>query len=175
MNGCAYCVDLHARLAREAGEHDRRLLALVVWREAPLFDARERAALALAEALTDLTRGPVAEEVWEEAARRLTEQDLAALLVTITGINAWNRVMIAAGEAPPPIVHGADRAGRPPRSSPDVRPPRRRSGATGRTRWRSALAERDPARLRGGRLRHRDLQDPVADAGGDVLLPHAGR
>ncbi len=111
MNGCAYCVDLHARLAREAGEHDRRLLALVVWREAPLFDARERAALALAEALTDLTRGPVAEEVWEEAARRLTEQDLAALLVTITGINAWNRVMIAAGEAPPPIADGADRAG----------------------------------------------------------------
>jgi AhpD family alkylhydroperoxidase len=111
LNGCAYCVDLHARLAREAGERDRRLLGLALWRDAPFFDARERAALALAEALTDLPRGPVPEGVWEEAARRLTEEDLAALVVTITGINAWNRVMIAAGAAPPPIDDGADGAG----------------------------------------------------------------
>ena len=111
MNGCAYCVDLHVRLARDAGEHDRRLHALALWREAPFFDDRERAALALAEALTDLGRGPSPDEVWDEAARRLTPEDLTALVVTVTGINAWNRVMIAAGEAPPPIDDGRHGAG----------------------------------------------------------------
>ena len=99
LNGCAYCVDLHVRLAREAGEDERRLHALAVWRDAPLFDARERAALALAEALTDLGRGPVPDDVWDEAARCLGHEDLAGLVVVIAGINAWNRVMIASGEA----------------------------------------------------------------------------
>jgi AhpD family alkylhydroperoxidase len=100
LNGCAYCVDLHVRLAIEAGEDARRLHALALWRDVPFFDARERAALALAEALTDLPRGPVAEEVWDEAARCLGDEDLAALVVVIAGINAWNRVMIASGETP---------------------------------------------------------------------------
>jgi AhpD family alkylhydroperoxidase len=100
LNGCAYCVDLHVRLARAAGEDERRLHALAVWRDAPFFDERERAALALAEALTDLGRGPVPEDVWDEAARSLDDEDLAALVVVIAGINAWNRVMIAAGETP---------------------------------------------------------------------------
>jgi AhpD family alkylhydroperoxidase len=106
MNGCAYCVDLHARLAREAGEDDRRLHVLALWREAPFFDHRERAALALAEALTDLGGGPVPEGVWDDAARSLTDDDLAALVVTVTAINAWNRVMIATGAAPPPLDDG---------------------------------------------------------------------
>jgi AhpD family alkylhydroperoxidase len=100
LNGCAYCVDLHVRLALAAGEDERRLHALAVWRDAPFFDERERAALALAEALTDLGRGPVPEDVWDEAARSLDDEDLAALVVVIAGINAWNRVMIAAGETP---------------------------------------------------------------------------
>lgn len=106
MNGCSYCVDLHARLAREAGEDDRRLHVLALWRETPFFDDRERAALALAEALTDLGRGPLPEEVWDDAARSLTDEDLTALVVTITAINAWNRVMIATGAAPPPLDEG---------------------------------------------------------------------
>lgn len=110
MNGCAYCVDLHARLAREAGEHERRLHVLALWREAPFFDDRERAALALAESLTDLGRGPVPEGVWHEAARLLGEEDLAALVVAVTAINAWNRVMIATGAAPPPLGGAADGA-----------------------------------------------------------------
>ncbi|HMN97851.1 MAG TPA: carboxymuconolactone decarboxylase family protein [Miltoncostaeaceae bacterium] len=106
MNGCAYCVDLHARLAREAGEDERRLHVLALWREAPFFDDRERAALALAEALTDLGRGPLPEQVWEDAARSLTDHDLTALVVTVTSINAWNRVMIATGAQPPPLDDG---------------------------------------------------------------------
>jgi len=111
MNGCAYCVDLHARLARDAGEPERRLHVLALWREAPFFDDRERAALALAEALTDLGHGPPPDEVWEEAARRMTPEDLTALVVTVTAINAWNRVMIAAGEAPPPMGGPGDPVG----------------------------------------------------------------
>jgi AhpD family alkylhydroperoxidase len=107
MNGCAYCVDLHARLAGEAGEQDRRLHGLALWREAPFYDDRERAALALAEALTDLGRGPLPDQVWDDAARSLTDEDLTALVVTVTAINAWNRVMIATGAAPPPIGGGA--------------------------------------------------------------------
>jgi AhpD family alkylhydroperoxidase len=109
MNGCVYCVDLHARLAREAGEDERRLHVLALWRETPFFDDRERAALALAEALTDLGRGPAPEEVWDGAARWLTEEDLTALVVTVTAINAWNRVMIATGAAPPPLGDGTAR------------------------------------------------------------------
>lgn len=103
MNGCAYCVDLHARLALEAGERDRRLHALALWRETPFFDQRERAALALAEALTVLGDGPLPEAVWDAAAAAMTEEDLTALVVTVTAINAWNRVMIATGQAPPPL------------------------------------------------------------------------
>ena len=103
MNGCAYCVDLHARLALEAGERDRRLHALALWRETPFFDERERAALALAEALTALGDGPPPEEAWDAAAAAMTDEDLTALVVTVTAINAWNRVMIASGQPPPPL------------------------------------------------------------------------
>ncbi|MGE0027727.1 MAG: carboxymuconolactone decarboxylase family protein [Thermoleophilia bacterium] len=106
MNGCVYCVDLHARLAREAGEDERRLHVLGLWREAPFFDERERAALALAEALTDLGPEPLPDTVWDDASRWLTDEDLTALVVTVTAINAWNRVMIATGAAPPPLDDG---------------------------------------------------------------------
>ncbi len=106
MDGCVYCVDLHVRLAREAGEPDRRLHALALWSEAPFFDERERAALALAEALTDLGHGGVPDGVWDAAAAAMTEEDLTALVVTVAAINAWNRVMIASGQAPPPLSEG---------------------------------------------------------------------
>jgi len=103
INSCAYCVDLHIALALKAGEHQRRLDALVTWREAPFFTDRERAALALAEALTLLSEGPVPEEVYAEARRHLEPPEVIGLVVVITGINAWNRVMIAGGDQPPPI------------------------------------------------------------------------
>jgi AhpD family alkylhydroperoxidase len=102
INGCAYCVDLHVDLARKAGESDRRLHALAVWNESPFFDARERTALALAEALTVPPLGPVDQEV-ADAARELDRDELELLIVAITGINAWNRAMVASGTPPPPL------------------------------------------------------------------------
>ena len=92
LNGCAYCVDLHTTDARTAGESERRLYALPVWREAPFYTARERAALALTEAATRLTEAPVSDEVFDAAAAQFTEVELAELLFTITVINAWNRL-----------------------------------------------------------------------------------
>lgn len=103
INGCAYCVDLHVGLARRAGERPRRLHALAVWHDSPFFTERERSALALTEALTSMSQGPVPEEVYADAARHFEATELSQLVVVIAGINAWNRVMVAAGEQPPAI------------------------------------------------------------------------
>jgi AhpD family alkylhydroperoxidase len=92
INGCAYCVDMHSRDARAAGESERRLYALPVWRETPFFTARERAALALTEAGTRLSDGPVSDAVFAAAAAEFTEVELAELIWTIAVINAWNRL-----------------------------------------------------------------------------------
>jgi AhpD family alkylhydroperoxidase len=92
LNGCAYCVDMHSRDARTGGEHERRLFALAVWREAPFFTPRERNALALTEAATRLTDGPVEDHVFDAALAEFGEVGLAELLFTITVINAWNRL-----------------------------------------------------------------------------------
>ena len=92
LNGCAYCVDMHSRDARSRGETERRLYALPVWRETPLFTPRERAALELTEAGTRLTDKPVSDEVFQRAAREFSELELAELIWVITVINAWNRL-----------------------------------------------------------------------------------
>jgi AhpD family alkylhydroperoxidase len=92
LNGCAYCVDTHAKDAREAGESERRLYALPVWRETPFFTARERAALELTEAVTRLADGHVPDEVFARAAAEFDETQLAELIWAITVINAWNRL-----------------------------------------------------------------------------------
>lgn len=92
LNGCAYCVDMHSRDAREGGESEQRLYAVPVWRETPFFTARERAALELTEAVTRLTDGEVADAVFERAAAQFGEVELAELIWTIAVINAWNRL-----------------------------------------------------------------------------------
>jgi len=92
LNGCAYCVDLHTADARTAGESERRLHALAVWAATPFFTPRERAALALTEAMTRLTDGPVPDEVFEAARAEFGDAQLAELVWAITVINAWNRV-----------------------------------------------------------------------------------
>jgi AhpD family alkylhydroperoxidase len=92
LNGCAYCVDMHSRDARAGGESERRLYALPVWREAPFFTGRERAALELTEAATRLTEGHVSDEVFAQAAAEFTDVELAELIWTIAVINAWNRL-----------------------------------------------------------------------------------
>jgi AhpD family alkylhydroperoxidase len=92
LNGCAYCVDLHTRDARTAGESEQRLYALPVWREAPFFSERERAALELTEAATLLAAGGVSDEVFARATKHFDDVQLAELIWTITVINAWNRL-----------------------------------------------------------------------------------
>ncbi|MGK5531463.1 carboxymuconolactone decarboxylase family protein [Streptomyces sp. URMC 129] len=97
INGCAFCVEMHSREAREAGETDRRLHTVTAWRETPYFTAAERAALALAEAATRIADNPegVPQPVWDEAARHYDEPALASLVLAIAAINAWNRLNVA--------------------------------------------------------------------------------
>jgi AhpD family alkylhydroperoxidase len=102
INGCAYCVDLHSRDAREGGESERRLHALPVWRETPFFSERERAALELTEAMTRLSEAPVSDEVFSRAADQFTEVELAELIWTIAVINTWNRLGATARPWPLP-------------------------------------------------------------------------
>lgn len=97
INGCAVCVDMHARELVGEGETQERLMAVAAWRDAPYFTDAERAALALAEAVTRLNdrSDPVPDEIWNEAARHYDEQSLGVLVLSIAMINFWNRVNVA--------------------------------------------------------------------------------
>ncbi len=97
INGCSFCVDMHARDLRGLGESDERLFAVAAWREAPYFTDAERAALALTEAVTRIADAadPVPDEVWEEATRHYPEPALASLVLNIAMINFWNRTNVA--------------------------------------------------------------------------------
>jgi len=97
INGCSACVDSGSRGAKKAGESDERLFAVAAWREAPYFSEAERAALALAEAVTRLSdrTDPVPDEVWDEAARNYDEPALAALILSIATTNLFNRLNVA--------------------------------------------------------------------------------
>ena len=94
LNGCAYCIDLHTKTARGAGESERRLHAVAAWHEAPFFDSKERAALALTDAVTLISDEHVPRDVWEEARAHFEPDELAQLVWAITVINAWNRIAI---------------------------------------------------------------------------------
>ncbi len=95
MNGCAYCIDMHWKDLRAAGEGEQRLYGLDARREAPYYSARERAALAWAEGLTRVTDGHVPDALFEEARREFKETELADLALAVVTINAWNRLAIA--------------------------------------------------------------------------------
>ena len=97
INGCGLCVDMHAHELRQMGETDDRLFAVAAWRDAPYFTDAERAALALAEAVTRLSdrEDPVPDAVWDEAKQHYDESALAALLLAIAKINVWNRLNVA--------------------------------------------------------------------------------
>jgi AhpD family alkylhydroperoxidase len=97
INGCSVCVDIHSRELERSGESSERIHTLAAWRETPYFSEAERAALALTEAATRLAdrADPVSDEVWDEAARHYTEEQLAALVVAIATINAFNRLNAA--------------------------------------------------------------------------------
>jgi AhpD family alkylhydroperoxidase len=101
VNGCAFCIDMHTKDARAAGETEQRIYALNAWRETGFYTERERAALALTEAVTQLagTHGPKA--AVDEAARVFTPDELTWLLYAIIEINAWNRLAITTGQPEP--------------------------------------------------------------------------
>ncbi len=94
MNGCAFCIDMHTKDARAAGETEERLYALSAWREGPFFTPRERAALEWTEALTNIQQGHAPDAVYGEVRQQFTEKELVRLTFAITQINAWNRIAI---------------------------------------------------------------------------------
>ncbi|HKP46290.1 MAG TPA: carboxymuconolactone decarboxylase family protein [Pyrinomonadaceae bacterium] len=95
MNGCAYCLDMHSKDLRAAGETEQRLYLLEAWRESPFYSDRERAALAWAEAVTLLTNKEVPDAVYEQARAQFNEHELAMLTLAVVAINSWNRLNIA--------------------------------------------------------------------------------
>lgn len=95
INGCAYCLDMHSKDARAAGETEQRLYLLNAWREAPFYSDRERAALEWTEALTLVADSHVPDEVFEEARRQFSEEELANLSLAVVAINGWNRLAIS--------------------------------------------------------------------------------
>jgi AhpD family alkylhydroperoxidase len=94
LNGCAYCVDMHTKDARALGESEQRLYAVVVWRDAPFFTERERAALAWTEAVTLVSRDHIPDDVYEQARANFSEKELVDLTMALIAINGWNRLAI---------------------------------------------------------------------------------
>lgn len=100
LNGCAYCIDMHTKAARAAGETEQRLYALSAWKESPFFSEAERAALDLCEAITLIHDGGVPDRVYDEAANHFGPDELAGLVWTIAIINTWNRVAVTSRVTP---------------------------------------------------------------------------
>ncbi|MFO0959244.1 MAG: carboxymuconolactone decarboxylase family protein [Isosphaeraceae bacterium] len=99
INGCAFCIDMHTKDARAAGEAEQRIYALDAWRETPFYTERERAALAWTEAVTRIGDG-VQDDLFEEARRQFSEKELVDLTWAVAAINAWNRMAIAFRSVP---------------------------------------------------------------------------
>jgi AhpD family alkylhydroperoxidase len=113
INGCAYCLDMHTKDARANGETEQRLYAVVVWREAPFFTERERAALAWTEAVTLVSQGQVPENVFEIARKEFSDKELVDLTMAVIAINGWNRLAISfgtiAGTYQPAVSQGGEK------------------------------------------------------------------
>jgi AhpD family alkylhydroperoxidase len=95
INGCAYCADMHTKVARSRGETEQRLYTVSVWRETPFFSDRERAALAWTEAVTLVSVDGVDDEAYARAREQFSEVELVDLTLAIVAINGWNRLAIA--------------------------------------------------------------------------------
>ncbi|MCZ2075703.1 MAG: carboxymuconolactone decarboxylase family protein [Bryobacterales bacterium] len=100
INGCAFCVDMHTKDARAAGETEQRLYAVSVWEEAPFFSERERAALAWTEAVTLVSATRVPDHVYELARQHFSEKELIDLTMAVVAINGWNRLAISFRKVP---------------------------------------------------------------------------
>ncbi len=95
INGCSYCVDMHAHEARADGESEQRLYLVVAWKESPLFTERERAAFAWTEAVTQVSQGGVPDALYARAREQFSEEDLVKLTMAVAVINTWNRLSVA--------------------------------------------------------------------------------
>ena len=95
INGCAFCLDMHSKDARAAGEKEQRLYMLEAWRETSVYSDRERAALAWTEAVTRVTDGHVPDEAYAEVSEHFSEQELVALTLAVVAINSFNRINVA--------------------------------------------------------------------------------
>lgn len=95
INGCAYCMDMHTKDARAAGETEQRLYVLSAWREVSFYTEKERAALAWTEALTLISNNDVPESLYNEVRKHFDEKELIALTMTIVAINGWNRLAVS--------------------------------------------------------------------------------
>jgi AhpD family alkylhydroperoxidase len=113
INGCAFCVDMHVKQLKIAGESELRLHHVSIWHESPLFDARERAAFEWAEVLTKLPPHGVSDEAYERARAEFSEKEIADLTFVIMAINGWNRVSIASRAVPGSMdaLYGLTKAG----------------------------------------------------------------
>jgi AhpD family alkylhydroperoxidase len=100
INGCAFCIDMHWKDLRAAGETEQRLYGLDAWQESPYYTDRERAALAWTEAVTNIREGHVPDEVFEHVRKFFSEKELADLTFAVTVINSWNRLNIAVRTVP---------------------------------------------------------------------------
>lgn len=100
INKCGYCLDMHTKEARKAGETEQRLYALSVWKEAPFYTPRERAALAWTEALTLIAENDVPDSLYEATRQHFSESELVSLTIAIVAINGWNRLAISFRKVP---------------------------------------------------------------------------
>ena len=100
INGCAYCIDMHWKDLRADDETEQRLYGLDAWEESPYYTARERAALAWTEAITNIRDSHVPDEVYEEMKRNFSEKEIADLTLAVATINLWNRLAISMRSVP---------------------------------------------------------------------------
>ncbi len=111
LNHCAFCLDMHVKEAKLHGERELRLYHVAIWRESPLFTAKEKAALALTEALTRIDNHGVSDAIYSELAEHFTQEEISALTFSIAIINAWNRLQILSRAEPGSLdsAYGLDR------------------------------------------------------------------
>lgn len=95
INGCAFCIDMHWKDARAAGESEQRLYSLGAWRETSFYTDRERAALAWTEAVTLIAENHVPDELYEQTRQHFSEEELVNLTMAVVAINGWNRLSIS--------------------------------------------------------------------------------
>lgn len=113
LNGCAFCLDMHIKQAKIAGERELRLHHLAVWHESPLFNEREKAALLWTEALTHLSAKGVSDEIYKQVRETLSEKEISDLSFLVILINGWNRLGVAFQVEPgsADAIYGLNKAG----------------------------------------------------------------